>query len=209
MSASSRRARSRSPAQPRYPACRQPPLCGVRDYAQVRADGVAISREWRTKHWAGLEIDPLGLDETDRRILHTIIEKFEGGPVGLDTIAAATSEEADAIMDVYEPYLLQLGFLASTPRGRVATRSGYEHIGIPYPIKLDETESEQPRLFEILDRKSWVAYRRSASWVHAVLHQVTCLSVGRAVAPARIAQPAGRSSSTWPEKEVGLRHGCQ
>ncbi|MDQ6694810.1 MAG: Holliday junction branch migration DNA helicase RuvB, partial [Chloroflexota bacterium] len=80
-------------------------------------------------------------------ILHTIIDKFDGGPVGLDTIAAATSEESDTIMDVYEPYLLQLGFLARTPRGRVATRRGYEHMGIPYPIRFEDIEIEQPKLF--------------------------------------------------------------
>jgi Holliday junction DNA helicase RuvB len=119
----------------------------ARDFAQVRAQGV-ITRDVAMDALGRLEIDHLGLDETDRRVLHTIIEKFEGGPVGLSTIAASISEETDAIMDVYEPYLLQLGFLVRTPRGRMATRKGYEHIGVPYPIKLDETESEQPRLFE-------------------------------------------------------------
>jgi Holliday junction DNA helicase RuvB len=119
----------------------------ARDFAQVRAQGV-ITRDVAMDALGRLEIDHLGLDETDRRVLHTIIEKFEGGPVGLSTIAASISEDTDAIMDVYEPYLLQLGFLVRTPRGRMATRKGYEHIGIPYPIKLDETESEQPRLFE-------------------------------------------------------------
>jgi Holliday junction DNA helicase RuvB len=120
----------------------------VRDFAQVRAQGVItveVAREALTR----LEIDGLGLDDTDRRILHSIIEKFDGGPVGLDTIAAATSEERDAIMDVYEPYLLKLGFLARTPRGRIATRKAYEHLGILYPAaKLLEQEAEQPRLFE-------------------------------------------------------------
>jgi Holliday junction DNA helicase RuvB len=78
-----------------------------------------------------LEVDHLGLDELDHKVLRTIIEKFDGGPVGLDTIAASISEEADTIMDVYEPYLLQLGFLERTPRGRVATRHAYEHLGLP------------------------------------------------------------------------------
>ncbi|NIO71330.1 MAG: Holliday junction branch migration DNA helicase RuvB, partial [Anaerolineae bacterium] len=72
-------------------------------------------------------------DDIDRRVLQTIIEKFDGGPVGLETIAAALSEESDTIMDVVEPYLLQLGFLDRTPRGRVATRRAYEHLGIEYP----------------------------------------------------------------------------
>ncbi len=102
----------------------------VRDYAQVMADGV-ITTEVAREALARLEIDDLGLDEVDHKVLHTIIEKFNGGPVGLDTIAAAISEEADTIMDVYEPYLLQLGFLHRTPRGRVTTRAAYEHLGVP------------------------------------------------------------------------------
>jgi holliday junction DNA helicase RuvB len=121
----------------------------VRDYAQVRAEGI-VTPEVATDALSRLEIDGLGLDDTDRRILFAIIDKFDGGPVGLGTIAASISEEADAIMDVYEPYLLQLGFLARTPRGRIATRKAYEHMGIPYPIKIEveEPEVEQPKLFE-------------------------------------------------------------
>jgi Holliday junction DNA helicase RuvB len=87
-----------------------------------------------------LEVDELGLDDIDRKVLKTIVEKFGGGPVGLETIAASISEEADTIMDVYEPYLLQLGFLDRTSRGRVATRGAYEHLGLKYP------ESPQERL---------------------------------------------------------------
>ncbi len=102
----------------------------VRDFAEVRADGT-ISGEVATQALDLLEIDPLGLDDIDRRVLLTIIEKFDGGPVGLETIAASISEEADTIMDVYEPYLLQLGFIERTPRGRVATRLAYEHLHIP------------------------------------------------------------------------------
>lgn len=111
----------------------------VRDYAQVRAGGV-ISQDVARNALKLLEVDELGLDEIDRRVLHTIIEKFDGGPVGLDTIAAAISEESDTIMDVYEPYLLQLGFLDRTPRGRMATRHAYEHLGQPY------AKAEQPKL---------------------------------------------------------------
>lgn len=111
----------------------------VRDYAQVRAAG-AITEDVAKEALALLEVDAIGLDEVDRKVLLTIIQKFDGGPVGLDTIAAATGEEADTIMDVYEPYLLQLGFLDRTPRGRVATRRAYEHLGIPY-------NDQQPRLF--------------------------------------------------------------
>ena len=79
-----------------------------------------------------LQVDPLGLDDVDRRVLKTIIEKYNGGPVGLNTIAASISEEQDTIMDVVEPYLLQLGFLDRTPQGRVATKSAYEHLGYTY-----------------------------------------------------------------------------
>jgi Holliday junction DNA helicase RuvB len=87
-----------------------------------------------------LAVDPLGLDEVDRRVLKTVIEKYHGGPVGLATIAASISEEADTIMDVVEPYLLQLGFLDRTPQGRVATKRAYEHLGIEF------TEETQPKL---------------------------------------------------------------
>jgi Holliday junction DNA helicase RuvB len=102
----------------------------VRDYAEVMGDGV-ISADAAHEALARLDIDFLGLDEVDHKILRSIIEKFRGGPVGLETIAASISEEADTIMDVYEPYLLQLGFLARTPRGREATARAYEHLGLP------------------------------------------------------------------------------
>ncbi|TKJ30669.1 MAG: Holliday junction branch migration DNA helicase RuvB [Chloroflexi bacterium B3_Chlor] len=103
----------------------------VRDYAQVRADGT-ITRDVACEALGMLEVDSLGLDDIDRRVIEAIIVKFDGGPVGLDTIAACISEEADTIMDVYEPYLLQLGFIDRTPRGRVATKLAYGHLGIPY-----------------------------------------------------------------------------
>ncbi len=102
----------------------------VRDYAQVMADG-SINESVALEALSKLEIDHLGLDEVDHKILRTIIDKFEAGPVGLETIAAAINEEADTIMDVYEPYLLQLGFLERTPRGRLATRLACEHLGLP------------------------------------------------------------------------------
>ncbi|MBN1582895.1 MAG: Holliday junction branch migration DNA helicase RuvB [Anaerolineae bacterium] len=104
----------------------------VRDYAQVRADGY-INRQVSRAALDMLNIDALGMDEMDRRVLDAIINKFDGGPVGLDTIAASISEESDTIMDVVEPYLLQLGFLDRTPRGRVATRRAYEHLGVEFP----------------------------------------------------------------------------
>jgi len=106
----------------------------VRDYAQVIADGVA-TKEVAVEALSKLEVDKIGLDEIDHKLLHTIIEKFNGGPVGLDTIAASISEEADTIMDVYEPYLLQLGFLERTPRGRLATELAYKHLDLPYNKK--------------------------------------------------------------------------
>jgi Holliday junction DNA helicase RuvB len=102
----------------------------VRDYAQVKADGTA-TQAVAIEALAKLEVDAIGLDEVDHKVLRTIIEKFSGGPVGLETIAAAISEEPDTIMDVYEPYLLQLGFLERTPRGRVATSLAYQHLGLP------------------------------------------------------------------------------
>jgi len=103
----------------------------VRDYAQVVADGV-ITQKVAQEALSKLGVDLMGLDETDHKVLHTIIEKFNGGPVGLDTIAASISEEADTITDVYEPYLMQLGFLERTPRGRLATKHAYEHLGLEF-----------------------------------------------------------------------------
>jgi Holliday junction DNA helicase RuvB len=102
----------------------------VRDYAQVMANGI-ITKDISDKALIQLEVDNIGLDEIDHKILHSIIDKFKGGPVGLETIAASISEEPDTIMDVYEPYLLQLGFLERTPRGRVATERAYQHLGLP------------------------------------------------------------------------------
>jgi Holliday junction DNA helicase RuvB len=104
----------------------------VRDYAQVRADGI-ITKEVAEKALSALEVDQLGLDQTDRNLLETIVHKFNGGPVGLDTLAASTSEDSETIEDVYEPYLLQLGFIARTPRGRVVTRLGYKHLKLDAP----------------------------------------------------------------------------
>jgi Holliday junction DNA helicase RuvB len=112
----------------------------VRDYAEVRADRV-ITQQVSQEALDLLEIDALGLDDIDRKVLMTVIEKYRGGPVGLSTIAASISEEADTIMDVVEPYLLQLGFLERTPQGRMATRGAYEHLGIAYP------KQDQPQLF--------------------------------------------------------------
>ena len=106
----------------------------VRDVAQIEGSGT-ITNEIADKALRMLEVDKAGLDHTDRRMLRTMIEKFAGGPVGLDTLAAAISEARDTIEDVYEPYLIQLGFINRTPRGRVVTEAGYRHLGIPYPEK--------------------------------------------------------------------------
>jgi len=100
----------------------------VRDYAAVKADG-NVSKTLAIDALASLSIDELGLDEIDRRILETIIDKFHGGPVGLGTVAAAVSEETETIEEVYEPFLLQLGFLQRTPRGRTVTSDAYRHLG--------------------------------------------------------------------------------
>ena len=104
----------------------------VRDFAQVRYDGV-ITEEVARFALDLLDIDKVGLDQTDRKMLLTIIEKFQGGPVGLDTLAASINEESETIEDVYEPYLLQLGYIQRTPRGRVVTRLGYAHFGMTPP----------------------------------------------------------------------------
>ena len=110
----------------------------VRDFAQVMGDG-SVDREVAVEALTRLEVDRLGLDEADRAVLRAIGGKSDGGPGGLETSAAAINEDADTIMDVYEPYLLQLGFIARTPRGRIATRLAYEHLNV-------EPRSEQARL---------------------------------------------------------------
>ncbi len=104
----------------------------VRDYAQVQGDGT-ISAELAQQALGMLEVDPAGLDRRDRTILHAIAVKFGGGPVGLSTLAAAVDEEQDTLEDVYEPYLLQQGFIKRTPRGRVATERTFEHLDLPVP----------------------------------------------------------------------------
>lgn len=115
----------------------------VRDFAQVRATGV-IDEPVALAALAMLEVDPLGLDAVDRRILRAIVEKYDGGPVGLDTIAVSVSEAPETVEDVYEPYLIQLGFLKRTPRGREATKLAYDHLGLQ---KLAAPAGDQPTLF--------------------------------------------------------------
>lgn len=104
----------------------------VRDYAQVIGDG-AITIDLSKTALELLQVDPLGLDHIDRKLMETMIERFRGGPVGLDTIAASIGEESMTIEDVYEPYLMQIGFIQRTPRGRMATAPAYEHFGYSYP----------------------------------------------------------------------------
>ncbi len=106
----------------------------VRDFAQVKADGV-ITDEVASDALSMLEVDNLGLDATDKRMLLTVINHYDGGPVGLDTLAATIGEESETIEDVYEPYLMQIGFINRTPRGRMVTRLAYEHFGIPFGEK--------------------------------------------------------------------------
>lgn len=106
----------------------------VRDFAQVRGNGL-ITLDIAKQALEMLEVDKLGLDNVDRNMLYTIIQKFDGGPVGLDTLAASTGEERNTIEDIYEPFLLQLGFIQRTPKGRIVTRLGYEHLGFSYQNK--------------------------------------------------------------------------
>ena len=113
----------------------------TRDWAQVKGDGrVDVDAVDATMSLLG--VDTAGLDDLDRRILRTVIEKYNGGPVGVDTIAVSISEERETVEDVFEPFLIQLGYLARTPRGRVATPLAYRHLGITPPLR-----SDQPDLF--------------------------------------------------------------
>ena len=114
----------------------------VRDFAEVRADGV-ITGQVAKQALEQFEVDELGLDRIDRDLLLTIIEKFDGGPVGVETLAAAINEEVDTIEDVYEPYLMQVGYLQRTPRGRIATVRAYQHLGMVLP-----TTTNQEQMFE-------------------------------------------------------------
>ena len=118
----------------------------VRDYADVRADG-QITKKTASKALEQLEIDDLGLDRMDRELLTALAIRFDGGPAGLETIAAAISEESDTIMDVYEPFLLKEGLIVRTPRGRVLTRFGYAHIGIEPPQHSETSQSQQTGLW--------------------------------------------------------------
>jgi len=104
----------------------------VRDYSQVRGDGI-INQKTSQEALKMLEIDQYGLESADRRLLEIIITKFNGGPIGLHALAASCQEETETIADVHEPYLLQLGFLDRTPRGRIATKLAYNHLGLNYP----------------------------------------------------------------------------
>ncbi len=111
----------------------------VRDFAQVKADGV-ITDDIANRALEMLEVDKLGLDSTDKRMLLTVINHYDGGPVGLDTLAATIGEESETIEDVYEPYLMQIGFINRTPRGRTVTRLAYEHFNIPYGERADKAD---------------------------------------------------------------------
>lgn len=119
----------------------------VRDYAQVRADG-RITKQVAHEGLDMLDVDQLGLDRVDRNVLMVMVDKFSGGPVGLDTLAASTGEDAITIEDVYEPYLLQLGFIQRTPRGRVATDLAYQHLGRTPPARQGIQDAAQLGLFD-------------------------------------------------------------
>ncbi|HLJ54610.1 MAG TPA: Holliday junction branch migration DNA helicase RuvB [Chthonomonadaceae bacterium] len=119
----------------------------VRDWAQVRAEGI-ITQAVADEAFRAHEIDHLGLDELDRRFLRAIIDKFDGGPVGMDTLAAMLGQERDTLEDVVEPYMMQLGFLNRTNRGRIATRSAYEHVGLGYLYRDRAEVQSQGRLFD-------------------------------------------------------------
>jgi Holliday junction DNA helicase RuvB len=118
----------------------------VRDFAQVEGNGTITSDIVRLT-CERLEVDAVGLDEMDRRLLRVIIDHYDGGPVGVETIAAALAEPRDTVEDVYEPYLLQQGFLGRTPRGRIATRKAYEHLGVPERVAGGRPSPEQRKLF--------------------------------------------------------------
>lgn len=115
----------------------------VRDFSHVAGSDV-VTQESAARALAKMEIDGLGLDETDRNLLRALIEKFNGGPAGLETLAATINEDVNTIEDVYEPYLMQLGFIARTPRGRVCLKSGYEHMG----VKMPESVKKQLSVFD-------------------------------------------------------------
>ena len=119
----------------------------VRDYAQVKYDGT-ITRQVAREALDMIDVDPIGLDRVDRAVLEAMIDKFGGGPVGLDTLAAVTGEDAVTIEDVYEPYLMQLGFMMRTPRGRMATPAAYEHLGRKAPENYAQRQSEQISLLD-------------------------------------------------------------
>jgi holliday junction DNA helicase RuvB len=120
----------------------------VRDYSEVGGHPV-VSGTVADQALTMLNVDPLGLDEMDRRILSTLIEKFQGGPIGLETLSTAVCEEKNTLEDVYEPFLIQSGFLVRTPRGRMATVAAYEHLQLPLP----SSSMQQPGLFDLSGKK--------------------------------------------------------
>ncbi len=119
----------------------------MRDYAQVRADGV-ITKAVADEAMQMLDVDEYGLDEMDGRVIKALIEHFDGGPVGLNTLAVAVGEDAGTLEEVYEPFLIQNGFLMRTPRGRVATKRAFERFGYALPAERRKGPETQPNLFE-------------------------------------------------------------
>ncbi len=132
--------------QPGHPPRGKPLLKRVRDFATVLGDGI-IDRDVSLMSLKRMDVDALGLDELDRSLLRAIIEMYNGGPVGLETLAAALGEEAVTLEDLCEPYLMQMGFLTRTPRGRCATRLAYEHLGLKAPETGSPEDNGQQSLF--------------------------------------------------------------
>ena len=155
----------------------------VRDYAQVRAGG-DITTEVTLAALAMLEVDEHGFDEIDRRLLRTIIDKFGGGPVGVNTIAAAISEEKDAIEDIYEPFLIQIGFIDRTPRGRVATARAYQYFGLEAPGKDSTTVVNGNRFVRLASAPSRPTCRRAFSTTRCSARWSTPPTSGSCSAPA-------------------------
>ena len=154
----------------------------VRDFAQVQG-AQTITSEITAFALSRLEIDHLGLDNLDRKMLETIIKFYDGGPVGLETLAATVGEEAITLEDVYEPYLMQIGFLSRTPRGRCVTRLAYEHLNIPYHQK--PTPTEQMHLFDDLGAQGYRhrRLRQSRPWRGKCRHTLVRYGAGRAADP--------------------------
>ena len=180
----------------------------VRDFAQVKADGV-ITKDVADQALCALEIDHLGLDPIDRRMLGAVIENYGGGPVGLETLAATIGEEAVTLEDVYEPYLMQLGFLTRTPRGRCVTAKAYQHLHKPIPggVTADPPDMDQLTLCEAVFMKRTLAERVAFLMLSAALAVGAWAVTGRAAcsvtAPYQF--PVQPGTPEWVELSANAR----